>query len=107
MKLGLLTACLPQRSLEEIAAWAADTGFQALEVAAWPDLGERPFTATHLRVEDFDERRADEVRGSSLATSSLCPRSLSTTTTCTRTRPSGGLLGRRLLALPGAGAGPG
>lgn len=62
MKLGLLTACLPARSLEEIAAWAAGAGYEALEVAAWPDLGERPFTATHLKVEGFDERRADEVR---------------------------------------------
>lgn len=39
MKLGMLTACLPHRSLEEIAEWAADAGFEALEVAAWPDLG--------------------------------------------------------------------
>ena len=33
MKLGMLTACLPNRSLEEIAEWAADSGFEALEVA--------------------------------------------------------------------------
>jgi sugar phosphate isomerase/epimerase len=62
MKLGFLTACLPGRSLEDIAAWAAGRGYQALEVAAWPDLGDRPFTATHLRAEDLGERRADEVR---------------------------------------------
>ena len=55
MKLGMLTSCLPNRSLEEIAEWAADSGFEALEVAAWPDLGDRPFTATHLKVEDFTE----------------------------------------------------
>jgi sugar phosphate isomerase/epimerase len=53
MQLGFLTACLPKRSLEEIAAWAAHEGFQALEVAAWPALGDRPFTATHLDVEGF------------------------------------------------------
>ena len=41
MKLGFLTACLPDRSLPEIAAWAAGNGFEALEVAAWPDLGAR------------------------------------------------------------------
>jgi len=62
VKLGFLTACLPNRNLKEIAAWAADTGFEALEVAAWPHLSDRPFTATHLRVEDFQERTADEVR---------------------------------------------
>jgi len=62
MKLGMLTACLPGRTLEEIAAFAADAGFEALEVAAWPDLGDRPFTATHLRVEDFDEREGEKTR---------------------------------------------
>ena len=50
MKLGFLTACLPDRSLEEIAAWAAEHRFEALEVAAWPALGDRPFTATHLSM---------------------------------------------------------
>jgi sugar phosphate isomerase/epimerase len=34
MNLGFLTACLPNRSLPEIAAWAAANGFEALEVAA-------------------------------------------------------------------------
>jgi sugar phosphate isomerase/epimerase len=53
MQLGFLTACLPKRSLEEIAAWASREGFQALEVAAWPALGDRPFTATHLDVDGF------------------------------------------------------
>ena len=62
MKLGFLTACLPRRNLAEICEWAATQGFEALEVAAWPDLGDRPFTATHLAVEDFDERRADDAR---------------------------------------------
>jgi sugar phosphate isomerase/epimerase len=62
MKLGMLTACLPNRSLEEIARWASDAGFEALEVAAWPDLGDRPFTATHLRAEDFTERDAERTR---------------------------------------------
>ena len=52
MKLGFLTACLPNRSLEQIAAWASENAFEALEVAAWPDLGDRPFTATHTRVVD-------------------------------------------------------
>jgi sugar phosphate isomerase/epimerase len=62
MKLGFLTACLPQRSLEEIAGWAARAGYQALEVAAWPDLGDRPFTATHIAVDGLDERGAEAIR---------------------------------------------
>ena len=63
MKLGFLTACLPDRPLADIARWAAAHGFEALEVAAWPDLGDRPFTATHLDAEKLDERTAEEVRG--------------------------------------------
>ncbi|HKT00725.1 MAG TPA: sugar phosphate isomerase/epimerase [Rugosimonospora sp.] len=62
MKLGFLTACLPQRSLDEIVPWAAAHGFEALEVAAWPKLGDRPFTATHLDVEAFTPEVADTVR---------------------------------------------
>ncbi len=61
MKLGFLTACLPKRSLEDIAAWAADNAFEALEVAAWPALGDRPFTATHLDAEGFGSRDVDRV----------------------------------------------
>ena len=59
MKLGFLTACLPDRPLDRIASWAAENGFEALEVAAWPRLGNRPFTASHIDVENFD---ADKVR---------------------------------------------
>lgn len=61
MKLGFLTACLHKRSLDDIAAWAAEHSFEALEVAAWPALGERPFTATHLDVERLDAKEAERV----------------------------------------------
>jgi sugar phosphate isomerase/epimerase len=61
MKLGFLTACLPQRSLAEIAAWAGGNGYEALEVAAWPAMGNRPFTASHIDVDDFDQGQADQV----------------------------------------------
>lgn len=50
MKLGFLTACLPDLELAQIAGWAAEKGYEALEVAAWPKLGDRPFTATHIDV---------------------------------------------------------
>jgi sugar phosphate isomerase/epimerase len=59
MKLGFVTACLPGWSLEQLADWAAGHGYGALEVAAWPALGNRPFTASHLDVERLD---ADRVR---------------------------------------------
>jgi sugar phosphate isomerase/epimerase len=51
VKLGFLTACMPERSLEEIAAWAGANGYEALELAAWPQLGDRPFTASHVRAD--------------------------------------------------------
>jgi sugar phosphate isomerase/epimerase len=59
----MLTACLPDLSLDQIAGWASGHGFEALEVASWPDLGDRPFTATHLNVASFSEREADQVKG--------------------------------------------
>ncbi len=62
MKLGFLTACLPKRTLTDIAAWAATAGFEALEVAAWPNLGDRPFTATHLDPVGFTSRHAERVQ---------------------------------------------
>jgi sugar phosphate isomerase/epimerase len=61
MKLGFLTACMPERPLEEVAAWAGAHGYEALELAAWPQLGDRPFTASHLTAERFDEREAERV----------------------------------------------
>lgn len=62
MKIGFLTACMPERSLEEIVAWAGEHGFEALELAAWPRIGDRPFTASHLAAERFDEAEAERVR---------------------------------------------
>jgi sugar phosphate isomerase/epimerase len=62
VKLGMLTACLPDRPLDEIARWAAGAGYEALEVAAWPAIGDRPFTASHLDVAAFGEREADTTR---------------------------------------------
>jgi sugar phosphate isomerase/epimerase len=62
MKLGFLSACMPERSLEDVAAWAGAHGYEALELAAWPTLGDRPFTAAHLKVDNgFDEREAERV----------------------------------------------
>ncbi|MCP9485162.1 MAG: sugar phosphate isomerase/epimerase [Gaiellaceae bacterium MAG52_C11] len=57
MKLGLLTAAFPNLSLEEIAAWAAEEGFEALEVACWPRAGaeqRRYAGVAHLDVEALD-----------------------------------------------------
>ncbi|HWI72318.1 MAG TPA: sugar phosphate isomerase/epimerase [Baekduia sp.] len=52
---------MPERPLEDVAAWAGAHGYEALELAAWPQLGDRPFTASHLAAERFDEREAERV----------------------------------------------
>lgn len=61
MRLGFLTACLPDLELAQIAGWAAEHGYEALEVAAWPNLGDRPFTATHIDVASLTPAGAAEV----------------------------------------------
>ncbi len=61
MKLGFLTSCMPERSLEDIAAWAGANGYEALELASWPHLGDRPFTASHVRADAFDQAEQERV----------------------------------------------
>ena len=61
MKLGFLTACLPQLGLNEVASFAARSGFEALEVAAWPSRTDRPFTATHIDAGHLTAADADRV----------------------------------------------
>jgi hypothetical protein len=39
VKLGFLTAALPDLTLEQVAEWAAGEDFQALEIACWPAAG--------------------------------------------------------------------
>ena len=62
MRLGFLTACMPGAALADIAAWAESAGYEALEVAAWPRIGDRDFTASHLDAAGLDQAGADEVR---------------------------------------------
>jgi sugar phosphate isomerase/epimerase len=62
MRLGFLTACMPQAELADIAAWAETAGYEALEVAAWPRIGDRDFTASHLDAAGLGQAGADEVR---------------------------------------------
>jgi sugar phosphate isomerase/epimerase len=62
MKLGLLTSCLGWLSLGEVAEWAARTGYEALEVAAWPVGSEHIHQAAHVDVVDLSEDGAREIR---------------------------------------------
>jgi sugar phosphate isomerase/epimerase len=57
MKLGLLTAAFPDLTLEQVASWAGENGYEALEIACWPSGGgerRRYAGVTHIDVEDFD-----------------------------------------------------
>lgn len=62
MKLGMLTACLPDRSLEEVAGLVAGQGYEAMEVGVWPRTGGRAFEASHIDVARFDDREHERVR---------------------------------------------
>jgi sugar phosphate isomerase/epimerase len=66
VKLGLLTAAFPSLSLDEVARWASDNGFQALEVACWPATGgerRRYAGVCHIDVEALDAKAIRRVRG--------------------------------------------
>ena len=78
MKLGLLTAAFPNLSLDEVAAWAAENGYEALEVACWPAAGaerRRYAGVSHIDVDALDDsgvrRINDLVKSSGLTISSL------------------------------------
>ena len=64
MKLGLLTAAFPRLNLVKTAAWAADNGFEMLEVACWPASGgerRRYAGVSHIDVERFDPAEVRDV----------------------------------------------
>ena len=63
MKLGIFTAAFPGKSLEEVAAWSAESGFETLEIACWPleKAARRYAGITTIDVNDFDPAQAKEV----------------------------------------------
>lgn len=64
MKLGFLTACLPQLGLEDLVKWAAEHGFQMLELAAWPVDSARDYQAKQIDAAKFtsdDAKRVQEI----------------------------------------------
>jgi sugar phosphate isomerase/epimerase len=66
MQLGILTAPFPDMALEQVADYAADAGFEALEIACWPQAGgeKRRYAGTaHLPVEDMTPARGSEIMG--------------------------------------------
>jgi sugar phosphate isomerase/epimerase len=78
MKLGLLTAAFPSLSLAEVAGWASDNDFEALEIACWPAAGaerRRYAGVCHVDVDALDDSAArgvsDLMKSRGLAISSL------------------------------------
>jgi len=63
MKLGIFTAAFPGKSLEEVAAWTAENGFETLEIACWPlEKASRRYAGiTTIDVSDFNATKAKEV----------------------------------------------
>ncbi len=63
MQLGLVSAILPEVSLEEVLAFAAAQHFAAVEVMCWPvGKAERRFAGvTHIDAEKFTKTQAEDV----------------------------------------------
>jgi len=65
MKLGLMTAALGEMELDDLAGWASDEAFQALEIACWPRVtGDRRRYAgvSHIDVDALDAAGAATIR---------------------------------------------
>ncbi|MBI2924509.1 MAG: sugar phosphate isomerase/epimerase [Verrucomicrobia bacterium] len=63
MKLGFVSAILPELSLEQVLAFARDEGFACVEAMCWPvGKAERKFAGvTHVDVTGFTQAQADDV----------------------------------------------
>ena len=63
MKLGFVTAILPDQSLEEVFSIAAEHGYDCVEVMCWPagKSTRRYAGITHIDVANFDQSQADAV----------------------------------------------
>ncbi|MGE3309484.1 MAG: sugar phosphate isomerase/epimerase family protein [Limisphaerales bacterium] len=64
MKLGFVSAILPELNLDQVLAFAAAEGFSCVEVMSWPvGKAERKFAGvTHLNAIGFTKALADDVR---------------------------------------------
>src|SRR5205807_4340243 len=64
MQLGFVSAILPDLTLEEVLAFAADEGFACVELMCWPPGGadRRYAGVTHLDVTNLTDAEAGRVR---------------------------------------------
>lgn len=63
MKLGFVSAILPELSFEQLIDYAALCGYQCVEVCCWPvGKAERRYAGvTHIDVDTLDEERAEAI----------------------------------------------
>ena len=63
MKLGFLSAAFPTWTFEQVAVWAAENGFEMLEIACWPvgKASRRYAGVTTIDAVDFDKAKAKEI----------------------------------------------
>ena len=62
MKIGFLTACLPNLELGKLISWASKEGFKSIELAAWPYESNRDYQARQIDVANFTKDEAKKVR---------------------------------------------
>lgn len=64
MKLGFVSAILPDLSLEEVMQFAADEGFDCVELMCWPvGKAERRYAGvTHIDVSQLDDAKVAEIK---------------------------------------------
>jgi len=62
MKIGFLTACLPQLSLDDLVKWGSSQGFKSLELAAWPVDSDRDYQARQVDAANFKRPDADRIK---------------------------------------------
>jgi sugar phosphate isomerase/epimerase len=62
MKIGFLTACLPNLELEDLVLWASKQGFKTLELAAWPFESDRDYQARQIDAANFSLDEAKKVK---------------------------------------------
>ena len=56
MKIGFFTTCFPGLSINEIAKFASESGFEALEIAAWPSAADRnEYAPAHLDIDALSQ----------------------------------------------------
>lgn len=62
MKIGFLTACLPNLELEKLISWASKQGFKTLELAAWPVESDRDYQARQIDAAKISKDDAKRIK---------------------------------------------